>query len=246
MTGGPIDWPATQRLLGVTPDGLPGAKTFAALFRVVGPIAQPDVLASLGAAAAVHFPRYGISSTIARLSDMVAQGANETGGFTVWQENLHYSAARIHAVWPKRFPTVASAVPYAWDPKDPDREDMALANKVYGERMGNQLNGLDDDDGWESRGMGWLMTTGLANRQAANKRLGLGLDLNPDLAAEPAISLLMACDFYQVNGVLQAIDDGDLIGARRITNVGDRNARMIPIGWDNVQALRAKIMTKLI
>lgn len=241
-----IDWPASQRLLGVTPDGQPGKNTFAALFKTVGPLARPEVLASLGAAAAVHFPKYGVSSSIARLSDLIAQGANETGGFTVWEENLHYSAARIHAVWPNRFPTIESAVPYAWDPSDPDREDIALANRVYGDRMGNQVNGLNDDDGFESRGMGYLMMTGLANRAAANKRLGLGLDLNPELAKEPALSLLIACDFYQVNGVMAAIDEGDLIGARRITNVGDRRAKMIPIGWDNVQALRVKVMAKLI
>lgn len=245
MSGG-IDWPATQRLLSVTPDGIPGPQTYAALFRVVGPLARPEVLQSLGHAAAIHFPRYGITDSIPRLADIIAQGANETGGFTVWEENLHYSAARIHAVWPKRFPTVESATPFAWDPTDPDREDIALADRVYGDRMGNQVNGLNDDDGWESRGMGYLMMTGLANRAATNKRLGIGLDLNPELAKEPALSLLIACDFYQTNGVLRAIDEGDLIGARRITNVGDRHARMIPIGWDNVQALRAKVLTKLL
>ena len=41
-------------------------------------------------------------------------------------ENLSYSAQRAHEVWPTRFSTVASAEPYAHNPR-------ALGNKVYGE-----------------------------------------------------------------------------------------------------------------
>ncbi|MCY1745057.1 hypothetical protein [Ensifer sp. SL37] len=45
-------------------------------------------------------------------------------------ENLYYSAERLTQVWPSRFPTIASAKPFARNPRK-------LANKVYGGRMGN-------------------------------------------------------------------------------------------------------------
>ncbi|QTH19673.1 glycoside hydrolase family 19 protein [Rhizorhabdus wittichii] len=230
-----IDWKTAQKRLGVTPDGVPGRLTYSALLRVVGATAKPEVIDELARACIVHLPAYQIDATPARLANFLGQGSNETGGFTVWEENLRYSAKRITQVWPSRFPTLASALPFAWDPSDPDREDIALANKVYGGRMGNELNGTDDDDGWDWRGSGFLMLTFRANYEAAEKRLGLGILQHPDLARLPAVSLLIACDFWRAGNVNAAIDRGDLKEARRITNGG-------AVGLDNVLALDAKLM----
>jgi putative chitinase len=221
-----INWPNVQRRLGLSADGIPGRDTFAALFKVVGPSAKPEVLRSLGVAATVHFPLYGISATVDRLADFVAQTANETGGFRVFEENLNYSAEALVRTWPSRF-TPASAAQYA-------RKPELIAAKVYGDRMGN----LRPEEGWLFRGRGMLQLTGRANYEAANKRLGLGLDIDPEIAAVPALSLLIACDFYKVNGVLGALDAGDTTKARRITNGGS-------IGLDHVNALRAQVMKVL-
>ena len=51
---------------------------------------------------------------------------------------LNYTAERLVQVWPSRFPTAASAAPYAHNPK-------ALADIVYGGRGGNVAG---TDDGW--------------------------------------------------------------------------------------------------
>lgn len=83
------------------------------------------------------------------LPDFLAQLIHESAGFRFKEENLNYSAKRICAVWPSRFPTIAAAAPYAKNPK-------ALANKVYGGRMGNNTQ----NDGWENRGSGFIMITG--------------------------------------------------------------------------------------
>jgi putative chitinase len=53
-------------------------------------------------------------------------------------------------IWPSRFPTMASAQPYAGNPR-------ALANKVCDGRMGNAVG---SDDGWHFRGRGGSQTTG--------------------------------------------------------------------------------------
>lgn len=79
----------------------------------------------------------------------IANVAHESGGFRKKEENLNYTAARILATWPSRFKTLADAKPFA-------RNKVALANKVYGGRMGNRLPG----DGWEFRGGGFIQLTG--------------------------------------------------------------------------------------
>jgi putative chitinase len=79
-----------------------------------------------------------------------ATGYWETGGkLQPVEENLNYSAKRLTQVWPKRFPSLASAKPYANNPK-------ALAEKVYGGRLGNDRPG----DGWLFRGRNLPQATG--------------------------------------------------------------------------------------
>lgn len=218
-----IDWKATQTRLGVTPDGIAGRGTYTALLRVVAPNADAAVIKSLANACVVHFPAYGVDKSVARMADMLAQTANETGGYRVFVENLNYSAEALVRTWPSRF-TDASAAQYA-------RKPELIAGKVYGDRMGN----AGPADGWAFRGRGMLQLTGRANYEATDKRLGIGLDTSPDLAAVPALSLLIACDFYRHNKVLEALDAGDTTKARRITNGG-------AIGLDHVNALRAKLL----
>lgn len=223
-----INWKQTQANLGITADGIPGPNTYSALFHLLGPSAKPETIKSLGIAASVHFPNYAIADNTARLADMLAQTGNETGGYTVFVENLNYRAEVLLRQWPSHFtPEQAQAAV---------KDHVMLASLAYGGRMGNAP--YPSDDGFRFRGMGMLQLTGRANYEATNRRIGIGLDTNPELAAVPALSLLIACDFYQHNHVLEALDRGDTAGARKITNGGS-------IGLDHVNALRAKILTVL-
>lgn len=89
-------------------------------------------------------------------------------------ENLNYrSASRIREVWPTRFPTTAAAQMYVGKPE-------ALANKVYGTRMGN----LGGNDGWIYRGRGFVQITGRDNYKRAGRELGVDLLTFPELAEE--------------------------------------------------------------
>lgn len=224
-----IDWEATQTRLGIAADGIPGRGTYTALLRVVGPDAGAAVIKSLANACVVHLSAYGVDQSVTRLADFLAQTANETGGFTAFSEKLGYSAKRLTEVWPKRFPTIAVATPYANNPQK-------LANKTYADRMGNGAE--SSGDGWAYRGRGMLQLTGRSNYEATDKRLGIGLDTNPDLAAVPALSLLIACDFYRHNHVFEALDRGNTDRARAITNGGD-------VGLAHVNALRATLLKVL-
>lgn len=236
-----IDWTRTQTKLnaaGYSPggiDGKPGRMSYTALFAHQAGRQADAVIRAIGQEAAIALPAYQIDQSAERLAEFLAETANETGGFTRFEENLRYSAKRLMAVWPSRFKTLAAAQAYAWDPSDPDREDIALANLVYGSRMGNQLDGTDDDDGWDNRGRGMLQHTGAAEYAVLKARLGL----EPDDVADPAKSVLAACDFMQRAKTMQFVDRGDFRGARRSVNGGY-------IGVEEVATRRARSLKVLL
>ena len=76
-----------QRRLGFSGgavDGIAGRGTYEALFARLG--AKGNVAPALGIAAAVHFPRFGISDRPLRLIHMLGQAGLETGGFFYFTE----------------------------------------------------------------------------------------------------------------------------------------------------------------
>jgi len=86
---------------------------------------------------------YGIADDVNVLGEFLAQFAHETQSFNRLEECLAYSPERLVAVWPTRFRSVGEATPYAGKPH-------ALAEHVYGGRMGNRPEG--SGDGWNFRG----------------------------------------------------------------------------------------------
>ena len=126
-----------------------------------------------GAAPSV-FPKYGITSNLL-VAHVMAQVSLECNAGLEVVENLNYSPQRMMQVWPSRFPTYESAIPYGHNPR-------LLANKVYNGRMGNALN---SNDGWNYRGRGATQTTGHDGYAALGHKLGLVLLGNPDLVNSP-------------------------------------------------------------
>lgn len=92
--------------------------------------------------------KYGITDKDV-FHEFAANVIQESGEFAHKRENMSYSAKRMMQVWPSRFPTLASAQPYAHNPEK-------LSNLVYGGRMGNTKPG----DGWAFRGGGFIGLTG--------------------------------------------------------------------------------------
>lgn len=210
----------------------PDTATFEHLLSVAAGRPVDDTMRNIAAGLTKYAASYGITQTKNRLAEFIAQTANETGGYRLFQENMRYSAKRIMQVWPNRFPTLASALPYAWDPSDPDREDIALANKTYGGRMGNEANGTDDNDGWDHRGGGLIQHTGAAEYAIIEQRLGLTPDQVRDGGEN---SVHAALDFWQRANVNEAVDRGDFREARRRTNGGY-------IGLQEVANIRSKVL----
>jgi putative chitinase len=189
-------------------DGAFGPKSYAALMAFVGNKKQVALHEQLGAAAAKHFPAHQVD-TAKRIADFLAQSSVETMGFTRLVENLNYRAERIRQVWPSRFPSLASAQPFAHNPE-------ALANKVYGGRYGNTKPG----DGFKYRGRGTKQTTFADNYAEVQRVTGLPVLDNPDLLAAPDDGMLAGCIYWRERGCAALADAGDFEALTRRINGG--------------------------
>ncbi|MBS0356336.1 MAG: glycoside hydrolase family 19 protein [Proteobacteria bacterium] len=169
---------------------------------------NPDAWA---AALAPALSKYEIN-TRDRICSFLAQTGHESGQFRNLVESLNYSAARLVKVWPKRFPTLDAATPYA-------QNEQKLGNFVYANRLGN--GDVNSGDGFHYRGRGLIQLTGRSNYAAAGKAIGADLVGNPELLQQPAYAVLSAAWFWQSHG-LNALaddktDDDDLEDFREIT-----------------------------
>lgn len=114
----------------------------------------------------------------------LGQASVETGNLRHMEENNDYSAKRLHEVWPRRFPTIASAQPYAHNP-------VAMADHVYANRNGNGNEA--SGDGYNFHGRGLIQLTGRGNYQS------VGYDNNPDALLEPHGASDSAARFWENN-----------------------------------------------
>lgn len=120
---------AFQREIGAVPDGIIGKETYR----------KGMAYYKLTPEAAAHF---------------FGQLACESNSFTVFEENLNYSALGLLATFPKYFPLKSQAEEYAHKPE-------RIANRVYGNRLGNGPE--SSGDGWKYRGRGAIQLTGREN-----------------------------------------------------------------------------------
>ena len=163
-----------------------------------------------------------------RLSHFLANIANETGNFTVVEENLYYTAQGLINTWGSLF-NASNADAYAMQPEK-------IANRAYGNRMGN--GDENSGDGWKYKGRGYIQLTGKDNYTALAAAIGDDdcVD-NPDVVATkyPMDSAAM---YWKNNGINELCDlgsDQDAINrVRHAVNGG-------LIGVNNVTMLFNKI-----
>lgn len=160
---------------------------------------------------------------------LMANVDHESGGFTKKEENLNYSAKRLQEVFPKYYKTAEDARADAGNPE-------AIANKVYGNRMGNTQPG----DGFKYRGRGALQLTGKAQYEAMGKKLGVDLVNNPELAADPKYSAQIAVQHWKSSGADKAAQAGDVEKARRLTNGGTNGLADVKAKYEQTYLAQAK------
>ena len=130
-----------------------------------------------------------------RGAHFLGQLVHESGTFRYVEENLNYSTKSILAVFGKYFKTERDAESCARNPQ-------ALADVVYGERMGNR------GQGYLWRGRGFLQITGRMNYEqfAADMNVPEVLD-DPDLVSSnyPVESAIW---FFNRNKLWSICDEG--------------------------------------
>lgn len=170
-------------------------------------------------------PACGID-TPREMASFLAQFGHETRGFTQFVENLSYSAKRMMLVWPRRFPDLTSAAPYEHNPQ-------ALAERVYGGRLGNDKPG----DGWKYRGRG-PQVTGKRNYARASDLIGYDFVRDPDHMIVPEAGVTVACKGWKALGLDWHDDDADARAETLIINGGE-------VGLRERQALQNKLLEAL-
>jgi putative chitinase len=140
----------------------------------------------------------------------LGQVSLECGGGTEVVENLNYTARRMMAVWPRRFPTLASALPYASNP-------AKLAEKVYAGRMGNVPG-----TGMAAKyiGRGGSQTTGHDGYEALGEVTGLDLLNEPELVNDVRYFLESAAADFVKCGCLPFARRGDIESVTHHLNGG--------------------------
>lgn len=155
-------------------------------------------------------PDYDIN-TPHRVAAFIAQCAHESGGFKFIKENLNYKAASLRKVFPKYFPTDALAAAYAQKPE-------MIANRVYGNRMGN--GDEHSGDGYRYCGRGLIQLTGKDNYT----RFAESLEISPEDVAEYLTTFegcaQSACWFWESNNLNKWADAGDIVKMTKVINGG--------------------------
>lgn len=154
-------------------------------------------------------------NTPKRLAAFLAQCGHESGGWTVFQENLNYSAQGLCVTFKKYFPTLESAQPYA-------RQPQKIANRVYANRMGNGPE--PSNDGWLYRGRGPIQLTGRSNYTQFAKDMCDNWEnvvANPDqVATDRKIAIMSAIWFWNNNKLNTFADNGDFVTLTKRINGG--------------------------
>lgn len=161
-----------------------------------------------------HCQAANFSLGLAEMDDFLGQILTESYWLRRLEENLAYSPARLMQVWPTHFPDIESTAPYALQP-------VALANFVYGGRLGN----VTPYDGWKYRGRGLIMATGLEAYQLIDAACGTDYVTFPDSLALPENALQTAIAWWErrvpdaamgnIVRVTKAVQGGDQDLAKR-------------------------------
>jgi len=130
-----------------------------------------------------------------RGAHFLGQLVHESGTFKYTQENLNYSTEAILKVFGKYFKTERDAESCARNPQ-------ALADVVYGDRMGNE------GQGYLWRGRGFLQCTGKNNYSQFAADMNLpDVMTNPDLVATD-YPMESAIWFFKRNKLWDICDEG--------------------------------------
>ena len=161
------------------------------------------------------FQRFGINSPVQQAS-WIGQCGHECGNFKILEENLNYRAATLLKLFP-RTPKRA----WGFTPEEAaayEKQPQKIANRIYGNRMGNRDEA--SGDGWRFRGSGFLQLTGHSNFYHAGQALGEDFVMQPELVRTPKYAAMTAGWFWQTHKLNQYADSRDFVMMTKKINGG--------------------------
>lgn len=168
--------------------------------------------------------KFGITNKL-ELAHMLARFSAESGDFERLSESLNYSADALLKMWPKRFTSELAQKVGRTSVHPADQK--AIANIVYGSRMGNEFDGTNDNDGWDYRGGGLTQLTGqglhlkfLNWLHSHGKELNLTLETIDDWVKTPAGAVISAIWYWLDNNCGIYARKDDVIGVCKAINGG--------------------------
>jgi putative chitinase len=149
-------------------------------------------------------------NTPERQAGFIAQIAHESGMFKAVKENLNYSDKALLGVFPKYF-NAENVQAYA-------RQPEKIANRVYGNRMGNgdEASG----DGFKYCGRGLIQLTGKNNYTSFGNAVGVDFVNNPELVETPQYAVMSAGWFWSSNGLNKWADEKNIEKMTKVINGG--------------------------
>jgi len=155
-------------------------------------------------------PDYDIN-TPNRIAAFIAQCSHESAGFKFLKENLNYRAESLMRVWPRHFPNIEIARQYA-------HKQEKIANRAYGNRMGNGPEA--SGDGWSFCGRGLIQLTGRNNYEAFAESIETPVEEIPEYLATFEGAAQSACWFWETNNLNKWADTGDIVTLTKKINGG--------------------------
>jgi putative chitinase len=161
------------------------------------------------------FQRFGIM-TPAQQASWIGQCGHECGNFRIMEENLNYRAPTLLKLFPK-----TPKRQWGFTPEEAaayERQPQKIANRIYGNRMGNRDEA--SGDGYRFRGSGFLQLTGHSNFYHAGQALGVDFVMQPELVRTPMYAAQTAGWFWQTHKLNQYADSGDFLTMTKRINGG--------------------------
>ena len=161
------------------------------------------------------FERFGIV-TPAQQASWIGQCGHECGNFRIMEENLNYRAPTLLKLFPQTPKRVWGFTPESAAAYE--RQPQKIANRIYGNRMGNRDEA--SGDGFRFRGSGFLQLTGMNNFFHAGQALGVDFIMQPELVRTPMYAAQTAGWFWQTHRLNQYADSGDILTMTKRINGG--------------------------
>lgn len=155
-------------------------------------------------------PEYNIN-TPPRVAAFIAQCAHESGGFKFLKENLNYRAESLLKTFPKYFKTLEEARAY-------EKQPAKIANRIYGNRMGNGPE--ESGDGFRYCGRGLIQLTGKENYSWFAASLEIPVEEASEYLETFEGAVQSACWFWETNNLNQWADKGDILTLTKRINGG--------------------------